>query len=73
MPANTPIAVVQNASTLNECSVIGQLHALHTLIESSGMASPAVILVGDVLNTLASLRHEALNPDKAFAIALPGA
>jgi hypothetical protein len=37
------------------------------------MASPAVILVGDVLSTLASLRHEALNPDNAFAIALPGA
>jgi uroporphyrin-III C-methyltransferase len=73
MPASTPIAVVQNASTLNECSVIGQLYALHTLIESSGMASPAVILVGDVLNTLASLRHEASNPDNAYAIALTGA
>jgi siroheme synthase len=65
--------VVQNASTPNQCSVIGQLQALHTLIESSGMASPAIILVGDVLNTLASLHHEASNPDKAYAIALPGA
>ena len=73
MPADTPIAVVQNASTLNECSVIGQLQALHTLIETSGMASPAIILVGDVLNTLASLHHEASNLDKAYAIALPGA
>jgi uroporphyrin-III C-methyltransferase len=73
MPADTPIAVVQHASTPHQCSVIGQLQALQTLIESSGMASPAIILVGDVLNTLASLCHEASNLDKAYAIALPGA
>jgi uroporphyrin-III C-methyltransferase len=73
MPPDTPIAVVQNASAQNQRSVIGQLQTLHSLIESSEIASPAVILVGDVLNTLASLRHEESKPDKAYAIAIPGA
>lgn len=73
MPHDTPIAVVQNASAQNQYSVIGQLHALHTLINEAEMTSPAIILIGDVLNTLSSLRHEASNPDKAYAIALPGA
>jgi siroheme synthase len=73
MPHDTPIAVVQNASAQNQYSVIGQLHALHTLINEAEMTSPAIILVGDVLYTLSSLRHEASNPDKAYAIALPGA
>jgi len=73
MPHDTPIAVVQNASAQNQYSVIGQLHALHTLINEAEMTSPAIILIGDVLNTLSSLRHEASNPYKAYAIALPGA
>jgi hypothetical protein len=37
------------------------------------MASPAIIFVGDVLNTLVSLRNEESNPHKAYAIARPGA
>jgi uroporphyrin-III C-methyltransferase len=73
MPANTPIAVVQNASAPNQCSVIGQLHSLHTLICEAEMASPAVIFVGDVLNTLASLLNEESNLDTAYAVARPSA
>ena len=73
MPPVTPIAVVQNASEQNQCSVMGQLHALHTLICEAEMASPAIIFVGDVLNTLASLRNEESNLDTAYAVALPGA
>lgn len=73
MPADTPIAVVQNASTQNQCSVIGQLHALHTLICEAEMASPAIIFVGDVLNTLVSLHDEESNLHGTYAIARPSA
>lgn len=73
MPPDTPIAVVQNASTQNQCSVIGQLHALHTLICEAEMASPAIIFVGDVLNTLVSLHDEESNLHGTYAIARPSA
>ena len=73
MPPDTPIAVVQNASTQYQRSVIGQLQALHSLIETSEMASPSIILIGDVLNILAGLRNEQSNFHEAYAIALPAA
>lgn len=73
MPPDTPIAVVQNASTQHQRSVIGQLQALHSLIELSEMASPSIILIGDVLNILAGLRNAQSNFHEAYAIALPGA
>jgi uroporphyrin-III C-methyltransferase len=72
MPPDTPIAVVQNASAQNQRSAIGQLQALHSLIESSEMTSPAIILVGDVLNALAGLRDEQSNFHEAYAIARQG-
>jgi len=71
MPQDTSIAVVQNASAHNQCSVIGQLHALDTLISEAEMTSPAIILIGDVLNSLESLHNEESNPHKAYAIARP--
>jgi uroporphyrin-III C-methyltransferase len=52
MPPDTPVAVVQNASKHHQLSVIGSLSALHTLIQNSGIKSPAIILVGDVLKTI---------------------
>jgi siroheme synthase len=64
---------VQNASKQNQRSVIGQLQALHSLIESSEMASPSIILIGDVLNALAGFRNEQANFHEAYPIALPRA
>jgi hypothetical protein len=37
------------------------------------MASPSIILIGDVLNILAGLRNEQSNFHEAYAIALPAA
>ena len=71
MPADTPVAVVQNATALDQRSVIGQLHALHSLIEQAAMASPAIILVGDVLKTLASMQLDASPPAHTYTVALP--
>ncbi len=57
MPPNTPVAVVQNASKSNQRSVMGNLSALHTLIQEAGVVSPAIVLVGDVLLTLQDFNH----------------
>lgn len=71
MPPNTPVAVVQNASKHDQCSVIGILSALHTLVHEAGMGSPAIVLVGDVLKTITDLssvrnvRHEIYSMTRA--------
>jgi len=55
LPDETPLAIVQNAS------LPGQRHALSTLgrllftLENEQLASPAIIVVGDVLRGIASL------------------
>ena len=55
MPGRTPVAIVQNASLPGERQVPGTLDGLVQTIESQRVASPAIIIVGDVLQGLARL------------------
>lgn len=71
MPSHTPVAVVQNASLPNQRSVSGSLHTLHALIQTSGIASPAIIVVGDVLQALTLLEKENPFYPSSEAVALP--
>jgi len=64
LPASTPVAVVQQASQPQQRHVVGQLDDLVGLIERHQMASPAIILVGDVLR---GLNHMAQVPAQAQA------
>ncbi len=49
LPADTPVAVVQNASLPSQRQVVTTLGALAQAIESEQIGSPAVIVVGDVV------------------------
>lgn len=51
--ANTPVAVVQWASFNKQRKVIGELSTIVELVEESGLSSPSVIIVGEVV-TLSS-------------------
>ncbi len=73
MPPDTPFAAVQNASLANQQSVTGPLHALHALIQSAAISSPAIIVVGDVLQGLADLCKESPFGQALQAVALPSA
>ena len=52
LPAGTPVAVVQHASLPSQRQATGTLGALAELVRQHGLASPAIIVVGDVLRGL---------------------
>ena len=55
LPADTPAAVVQHASLPLQRHVLTTLGRLHEAIADGGMASPSVIVIGDVLRGVAAI------------------
>ncbi|HAL36699.1 MAG TPA: uroporphyrinogen-III C-methyltransferase [Polaromonas sp.] len=53
LPAATPVAVIQNASLPTQRHLITTLGALADAINEGGMASPSIIVVGDVISGVA--------------------
>ena len=52
LPADTPIAVVQHASLPQQRCVVSTLRDLTEVVEREQLASPSIIIVGDVLRGL---------------------
>ncbi len=50
MPPSTPVALIENGCRPNQRVVRGQLHELPLLAERESIQSPALIIVGDVVN-----------------------
>ena len=59
LPAATPVAVVQRASLPDERQVVTTLGQLHATIAREQLASPAVIVVGDVIAGVAAVHETA--------------
>jgi uroporphyrin-III C-methyltransferase len=53
LPAQTPVAIVQRASLPDQRQAVTTLGALAATIEAEGLASPSVIVVGDVVRGVA--------------------
>ena len=53
LPAATPVAVIQNASLSTQRHISTTLGALAGAIEAAGLASPSIIVVGDVIGGVA--------------------
>jgi uroporphyrin-III C-methyltransferase len=54
LPASTPVAVIQNATLAAQRHITTTLGALATAIADAGLASPSVIVVGDVIGGIAA-------------------
>ncbi|MDP1567820.1 MAG: uroporphyrinogen-III C-methyltransferase [Polaromonas sp.] len=54
LPATTPVAVIQNASLATQRHITTTLGELASAISESGLASPSVIVVGDVVSGIAA-------------------
>ena len=52
LPAATPVAVIQNATLATQRHITCTLGVLATAIQAAGLASPAIIVVGDVISGL---------------------
>ncbi len=57
LPSLTPVAVIQNASLPTQRHAVCTLGALHDTIEREELASPSVIVVGDVFQGLLALQQ----------------
>ena len=53
LPASTPVAVIQNATLATQRHITTTLRTLANAIADAGMASPSVIVVGDVIQGVA--------------------
>ncbi len=58
--ADTPVAVIQNASLPSQRHCVCTLAHLQATIAAEGMASPSVIVVGDVMQGLLAAQHGGL-------------
>ena len=54
LPAATPVAVIQHASLPGQRHAVTTLGQLATTIEREQLASPSVIVVGDVVGGIAA-------------------
>jgi uroporphyrin-III C-methyltransferase len=54
LPANTPVAVIQHASLPTQRHAVTTLGELQATIEREQLASPSVIVVGDVIGGVAA-------------------
>ena len=59
LPASTPVAVIQNASLPRQRHITSTLGQLTEAISTSGLTSPSVIVVGDVISGVAAAEHPA--------------
>lgn len=51
-------AVIQNASKANEQKVVGTVSQIEKLVTKKNLSSPAVIVIGDVVNAIDSINSE---------------
>ena len=57
LAASTPVAIIQNASLPSQRHAVATLGSLRGTIESEGLHSPSVIVVGNVLQGLAAVAN----------------
>jgi uroporphyrin-III C-methyltransferase len=55
LAADTPVAIVQDATLPSQRQALCTLDCLHQTLAEQRMASPCVLLIGDVLRGLAGL------------------
>lgn len=63
LPANTPVAIIEQATLPHQRHALTTLGALHATITHTGLTSPAVIVVGDVLRGTALAAQHAAQQD----------
>lgn len=59
LPDHTPVAVVRHATLPDQQQAVGTLGGLATLVHTSRLGSPSIVVVGDVLHGLAATQQPA--------------
>jgi uroporphyrin-III C-methyltransferase len=67
LPSSTPVAIIQNASLPTQRHAVCTLSELRATLEREDLASPSVIVVGDVLQGLLALQQPLQALKSAYA------
>jgi uroporphyrin-III C-methyltransferase len=67
LPACTPLAIIQHASLPQQRHALTTLGGLTATLESEGLGSPSVIVVGDVVRGVAALARPEATPTRQAA------
>ncbi len=62
MDPNTPVSIIQNATLQTQRNTLTTLNRLHATIELEAMASPSVIVIGDILRGLSAYQLNQASP-----------
>ncbi|BCM24137.1 uroporphyrinogen-III C-methyltransferase [Methyloradius palustris] len=68
MPANTPVAAIQHGTLPEQQHIVSTLDMLPMAVKQAGLASPAIIVVGDVVR-LAKANHQEIETQFAEHLA----
>ena len=55
LPADTPVAIIENASLPHQRQALTQLSELTLTLQETGLKSPSILVVGDVVQTCAQI------------------
>lgn len=53
---NTPVAVIQEGTTVNQRTVIGTLKTIAAIVENEGIKNPAMIVIGEIVKYREKIR-----------------
>jgi uroporphyrin-III C-methyltransferase len=70
LPAHTPVAIIENASLPHQRQALTQLGSLTLTLKDTGMQSPSVLVVGDVVKACAQIFQAAQNQSTAPTLPL---
>ena len=70
LPANTPVAIIENASLPHQRQALTQLSDLTQTLQETGLKSPSVLVVGDVVQACAQIFQTAQNQPTAPTLLL---
>jgi uroporphyrin-III C-methyltransferase len=61
LPANTPVAIIENASLPNQRQALTHLDQLYFTLKQTGLQSPSVLVVGNVVQACAQIFQTSQN------------
>ena len=70
LPPETPVAIIENASLPHQRQALTQLSQLHRTIQETGLKSPSILIVGDVVQACAQIFQTEQNQQTAPTLPL---
>jgi uroporphyrin-III C-methyltransferase len=70
LPEDTPVAIIENASLPHQRQALTQLGRLTLTLHETGLKSPSILVVGDVIQACAQIFQSAQNPQTAPTLPL---